>query len=540
MPTAPFPRLPLLLLVAGLAAGCTAGVDYRRPELAQAAQYLHQPAIGLRQDADAAELQQWWTAFGDPRLSHLVTQALAQNLDLAQAAARVRQARAAIGAADTVLLPSVNLDGQAARAYQSVQTPLGRVLDATPGYARAGSARELNLQASWELDLFGGLRREREAARADYEATEAGWAAARLAVAAQTADLYLAIQGLQTRHALARKQVETQAALLDMSTLLYGKGLANEPSLRQAEAALAQARAALPGLETARAVALHALDVMLGAAPGTHDKELAASGAIAAAPRITAGGAQGDLLRRRPDLIAAERRLAAASARTGAQMAEYYPKLSLGALLGSSTAGGSLFSSGSGQAAGVLGMRWRLFDFGRIGAQIDAAQGQEAELLAAYRLAVLHATEDVENACSALLAHEEQAGMLAQGVAALERSRAASLAAFQQGVASRQELLQADVQLLRAEDARAGANGCSTRGGRHLQGAGWRLAGARRQRRGRALKREQPQKKCRTPAITPLWLRPVPTVPPASSATAAMPPLFMRPTAPYTAVRLDR
>ena len=144
-------------------------------------------------------------------------------------------------------------------------------------------------------------------------------------------------------------------------------------------------------------------------------------------------------------------------------MAEYYPKLSLGALLGSTTAGGSLFASGSGQAAGVLGMRWRLFDFGRIAAQIDAARGQEAELLAAYRLAVLHATEDVENACSALLGYEQQAGLLAQSVDALQRARASALAVFHKGAISRHDVLQADAQLLRAEDARAQAQTAAAR-----------------------------------------------------------------------------
>ncbi|MBR7634802.1 efflux transporter outer membrane subunit [Janthinobacterium lividum] len=459
-------RLPFLLFAAGLAAGCTAGVDYRRPELPHAAQYPHRAALGARagaNTADAAELRQWWTAFGDPRLTHLVTVALAQNLDLAQAQARVRQARAATGAADAALLPSASLGGQAARAYQSVQTPLGQVLDASPGHDRAGSARELNLQASWELDLFGGLRREREAARADYEASEAGWAATRLAVAAQTADLYLSIQGLQARLDLARRQVDTEAALLELATLLYDKGLLNEPALRQAEASLAQARAVVPGLDTEREVALHALDVMLGAAPGTYGDEMAAAGVMARAPRITADGAPGELLRRRPDLIAAERRLAAASARTGAAVAEYYPKLSLGALFGSATSGGALFGSGSGQAAAMLGLRWRLFDFGRIDAQIEASRGREAELLAAYRLAALHAAEDVENACSALLRHEEQAAQLAQSVQAFERARAAALAAYEKGVVSRLDVLQADTRLLRAADARAQAQTASAR-----------------------------------------------------------------------------
>ncbi|SFQ70952.1 Outer membrane efflux protein [Variovorax sp. OK605] len=182
-------------------------------------------------------------------------------------------------------------------------------------------------------------------------------------------------------------------------------------------------------------------------------------GAIPVAPQITDAGTPGDLLRRRPDLIAAERRLAASNARIGVAIAEYYPKLSLSGLIGSATSmsGGNLFTSGASQAAGVLGLRWRLFDFGRINAQIDLARGQDAELLAAYRLAVLRATEDVENAFSALVKREEQASVLAQGVDSLGRARGASFAAYQKGVVSLIEVLQADENLLRAADARAQA-----------------------------------------------------------------------------------
>jgi outer membrane protein TolC len=160
----------------------------------------------------------------------------------------------------------------------------------------------------------------------------------------------------------------------------------------------------------------------------------------------------------------AERRLAASNARIGVAIAEFYPKLSLSGLIGSATvSGGNLFTSGAGQAAGVLGLRWRLFDFGRINAQIDLAKGQEAEMLAAYRLAVLRATEDVENAFSALVRREEQAGVLAQAVASLDRARGASFAAYQKGVVSLIEVLQADENLLRASDARAQAQAESAR-----------------------------------------------------------------------------
>jgi outer membrane protein TolC len=188
------------------------------------------------------------------------------------------------------------------------------------------------------------------------------------------------------------------------------------------------------------------------------------------------------LLRRRPDLIAAERRLAASNARIGIAIAEYYPKLSLSGLIGSATSvsGGNLFTSGASQAAGVLGLRWRLFDFGRINAQIDLAKGQDAELLAAYRLAVLRATEDVENAFSALVKREEQASVLAQGVDSLDRARGASFAAYQKGVVSLIEVLQADENLLRASDARAQAQTESARAAVtafKALGGGWQPSG---------------------------------------------------------------
>ena len=157
--------------------------------------------------------------------------------------------------------------------------------------------------------------------------------------------------------------------------------------------------------------------------------------------------------------------MAAANARIGAAIAEYYPKLSLSGLIGSATSvsSGNLFGNAASQAAGVLGLRWRLFDFGRIDAQIELAEGREAELLAAYRLAVLRAAEDVENAFSALVKREQQAGALAQGVDSLGRAREASFAAYQKGIVSLIEVLQADENLLRAADARAQAQTESAR-----------------------------------------------------------------------------
>lgn len=460
------PKRTLFMLAAtGLLAGCAVGPDYIRPAAPMPDRYLGQTAVEQRHATSTADLIAWWGGFGDAQLTRFVTLALEQNLDLAQASARVAQARAGMGAANAALLPSGTINAQGARAYQSVGTPLGQVLNSQPNYDRYGNAYEANLGAGWELDVFGGLRRGREAALAEYQASAAGVAATRLAVAAQTADIYISVRGLQTRIDIARKQVATQQELLSTLNLLYGKGLAAELQVRQVEGALAQVRASVPALEAGLDTAMNALDVMLGTPPGTHREELAYPGAIPVAPQIASTGSPGDLLRRRPDLIIAERRLAASNARIGMAIAEYYPKLSFNGLIGSATSvsGGNLFTSGASQASGALGLRWRLFDFGRINAQIDLAKGQEAEALAAYRLAALRATEDVENAFSALVKREDQASLLAQAVESLGRARGASFAAYQKGVVSLIEVLQADESLLRASDMRVQAQAESAR-----------------------------------------------------------------------------
>lgn len=457
-------RTLALVVTTGAIAGCAVGPDYHRPDAPLADRYQTQSAVksSLAEQGNvtqAANLAVWWESFNDPLLSELVSRALAQNLDLAQASARMRQARAGLGTATAALLPSGNISGQAARAYQSVETAQGQLLNTVPGYNRYGNAYETDLNASWEIDVFGGLRRGHQAALADYQASEAGVAATRLAVAAQTADTYITLRGLQTRLAIANRQVNTQQELLDKVQRLHSKGLAAEYQVRQTEGALSQVQATVPAIQTGIDAAMNALDVILGTPPGTHQAQLSASGDIPQPPSLIATGTPADLLRRRPDIIVAERHLAASNARIGVAISEYYPKFSLSALLGNATAvsSGNLFSSGASQSAGVLGLRWRLFDFGRINAQIDQAKGQEAEALAAYRLSVLRATEDVENALSAVVNRETQSATLTTGETALTSARQSSFIAYQKGTASLIDVLHADETLLQASDARAQA-----------------------------------------------------------------------------------
>jgi NodT family efflux transporter outer membrane factor (OMF) lipoprotein len=452
-------RPTALLLSVSLLAGCAVGPDYRPPDIAVSSGFLGQNGVAQREIRSKTDLQAWWSGFDDPLLTRFITLALEQNLDIAQAAARVAQARASLRLADAALLPSANVSAQGARAYQSVETQLGQVLDATPDFDRSGSYYEANVGASWEVDVFGGLRRSREAARAEYQASEAGAVATQLAVAAQTADVYVTMRGLQARIAIAREQADTRRQLLTTVKLQYEKEIAAELQVRQAEGSLAQVEAQIPVLDAGLDAAMNALDVLLGTQPGTHRAELTPVAAIPMAPGISDAGAPADIIRRRPDLIVAERHLAAANARIGVAVSEYYPKFSLAALLGSATALSShnLFTSGASQHQSVLGLRWRLFDFGRVEAQIAAARGKTAESLAAYRLAVLKATEEVENSFSALVNREAQVDILIRGESSLSRARESSLGAYKGGVVSLIEVLDADSNLLQVQDAKAQA-----------------------------------------------------------------------------------
>ena len=442
----------LLPIIVSTLTACTVGPNYKRPNISLPEQYLGTP-LNSSNDNSKADIAIWWQSFNDPQLTRYITLALKQNLDLTQAYTRVTQAQAGLSAANASLQPIGTVGAQAAKVYQSVETPLGQVLNSMPDFDRHGSSYEANLSATWELDIFGGLRRDREAALANYQSSNAGASAIRLMVAAQTANIYINIRGLQSRLDIAHQQLQTQQQLLSTINLLYSKGLASEFQVKQAKANVAQVQAVVPVLGMNLDIAMNALDVMLGTVPGTHRAELAEVKPIPVIPQITETGTPRDLLRRRPDLIMAERQLAASNARIGSAIAEYYPKVSLGGLIGSATtASGNLFSNGANQAAGLLGLRWRLFDFGRINAEISLAKGQEAEKLAAYQLAVLHAAEDVENSLSTLSKRQEQLMALQDGENALKHAQKIALIAYQKGINSRIEVLQADSNALQFSD----------------------------------------------------------------------------------------
>jgi len=435
-------------------AGCTVGPNYVRPDVKTNASYASQTMLETRNATRAAPaLDAWWQGFDDPELTRIISRVMTQNLDLAAAMARVDQARAAAREAGAQLAPQGSLDAQVVQQHQSTKGALGEIASQSPGYTRTQTLETLGVGASWELDIAGGLHRGAEAADAEAQAAEANQDGVRISVAAEAADSYFQVRGAQERIRLAQEQIDTENRLLELVKDRLAGGLATSREVAQAQALVLQAKTTLPPLRIVLAQQLNRLDVLMGAAPGTYAAELKDSPQNFTVPVIATDGGPDMLLRRRPDVIAAERKLAASNARIGVAVAEYYPKVSLGGLLGFETLqSGSLFSSQAFQPQAVLGLHWRLFDFGRVDAEVAQAKGANAEALALYRQSMLRATEDVENAIVSLAELETQHRDLTQEVQAHVQARDAAQDAYKGGAVSLIEVLDEDRQLLSSRD----------------------------------------------------------------------------------------
>ncbi|MEI9849649.1 MAG: efflux transporter outer membrane subunit [Sphingomonas sp.] len=434
-----------------LLAGCTSGTDYRRPEPEMPAAWTQ--ANALPRPAASG----WWTAYGDPVLTRLVEAALAGNPDIDQALARVEQAEAAAGLARAALLPTAELEGVLARVRQSTTEGLGQLTRYVPDLPRVQDRGRLAAGASWDLDFAGGLRRGREAARADLAAAAAGADAARLIVAAELTDAYLGYRGSQEQLALLERR---RAILADRRGIMAARvrvGEAASQALDGLDAGLAAIDAVLPLQRAALTIARLRITVLTGRPAGTPLPELDAAAPVPLAGD-PAAGLPADMLRRRPDLLAAEAQLHAAHARIGTALAEYWPKVSLSGLLGfDSNALGRFGSDASSVVQGAAGLRWRLFDFGRIDAEVAAARGGEKEMLAAYRGAVLRAGEQVESGFTDLAGARAGLDRRQAQRDALAQAYGRARASFRSGEISRDTLRGAELAMLDGEDALAAA-----------------------------------------------------------------------------------
>ena len=440
-------RRPALFIPVLLLAGCTAGTPYTPPTLETPASWSEANALARPVDTH------WWTAFGDPVLDTLVSQALAGNPDIDQALARVEQARANAGLAKASQLPAVTLDGTLAHTRQSLTEGLGQLSQYVPDYPRSQDLGTLTTGVNWDLDFAGGLRRGREAAIADLAAAAAGTQAARLAVTAELVDTYLGYRGAQAQLATLEQR---RAMLAERRTIMAARVRAGEAAaaaLDPFDASLAATDALLPSARAALTTARHRIAILTGHPAGTALPML-----DAAAPIPLAGDPAADvpasMLRRRPDLISSEAQLHAAHARIGVALAEYWPKFSLSGLLGFTSNDLDRFGSGASSVIqGAAGMRWRLFDFGRIDAEVAAAKGREKEVLAAYRGAVLKAGEEVESSFTTLGAARSALAQREMQRDALARAAKRAKASFGAGEISRDALREAELSLMDGDDA---------------------------------------------------------------------------------------
>lgn len=470
-------RLGLAIALMTALSGCAVGPKYH-PATVTLQPFHNASSIEARTASlPAPPLDQWWTGFHDPELTRIVQRALDENLDLAAAMTRVQQARAAARGAGAQRMPSGNLYASTTTLSQSTESMTGRAASHLPGYDRRQNYYDLGFTASWETDLFGGLKKGAQAATAEAQAAEAQRTGTRITVAAEAADAYMQIRGAQARLIFARDQISTDAHLVELVQQRKDAGVASDRELAQAQALLSQAKATIPLLTVSLEAQLNRLDVLLGAQPGTYAAELTPVVDIPDVPEISGFGTATDLLRRRPDIIAAERIVAASNARIGQALAEYYPKLSLSGIVGSqAVAPAHLFEQQGFQPISVVGLRWRLFDFGRVAAEVEGARGANAEALLQYRSSVLHAAEDVEDAFSLLVQSENRRNEILREIAELQRVRDLSEQSYTAGVIALTDVLDADRQLLAAKDELAVARESSARaaiGSYRALGGGW-------------------------------------------------------------------
>lgn len=467
------PRLCLLAIQLTALSGCSQlfpkiGPDYQKPELVLPANWSDSSAKSDQQSVINAEtdLARWWRQLGDSQLDHLIDEALAGNLDLRSAKARLQQARATRDQAEAELYPTLKASGNVnQREVDSSSSGNGATSGGSnigAGIGSGGVGSTVNgttyapgLDASWEIDIFGGIRRGIEAATADEASTEAKLHNARVSLVAEVARNYVELRSYQRRLAIAKDNLASQSETAQITEWRYQAGLANASDVEQAKTSREQTRASIPDLEVGLRSAENRLAVLLGRNPGDLRGQLAGARDLPALPASLATGIPTDVLRQRPDLIAAERTLAAETARVGQKLAKRFPSLTLSGSLSWYTFASAGMSTAIQSIGASLGTT--LFDAGRLRAAVDIQSAVQEQALLSYQNSVLSALEEVENALKSYAAGHER--VEARRAAAESARNAAQLASqlYQSGLADFQSVLDSERTRLTAEDSLATA-----------------------------------------------------------------------------------
>lgn len=443
----------IALLISG---GCTVGPEYEKPELPTVSDDWH-AAVTDGVLEGSAPIQTWWTVFGDDTLTSLIERAGESNLTLREAVWRVEESRAVRGVVAGQRVPAVDLGGEAGRSQPSDNGPLGEL---APDGFDAADQFDIGAGASWEIDVWGRIRRQVEAADAEIEASVEDYRDVLVTLYAEVAANYVDVRALQLRLRLAHDNVEGQENTLKLTQDRFDAGLVSALDVAQAESNLANTRSLIPQLEQQLTVALNRLAVLLAMSPGALDDELTAEAPIPTEPDGVTTGLPADLLRQRPDIRSAERRLASQTARIGVATAELYPQFSLTGFLGlQSTDAGDLFSSDSINWSVGLPIRWRLFAGGAIRSQIAAEEARTEQLLAGYERTVLLALEEVEDAMVSYDKEIVRREHLTNSVDATKRSLELVLTQYRAGLADFQNVLDTERSLLLRQDDLASSEG---------------------------------------------------------------------------------
>jgi len=428
------------LAFAALVAGCTVGPDYVKPPVDVPPAWR----IDYVQAAEVANTR-WWEQFGDPVLNELIETALRENRDLVVAAARVE---AFIGQLNTTRAQFYPQAGYGVDASRNRSTEIGASPlppGADPYYALYQGA----LNASWQLDLFGRVRRQTEAAQAQVYATEQGRRGVVLSVVTSVASSYIALRALDGQLEISQRTAENYAKTLRIFELRYKGGVVSKVELAQVQSQYQQALAAIPSIEQQIAAQENLIGVLLGRNPapiprGKSIDELAVPGIPAGLPST--------LLEQRPDILQAEQNLIAANASIGAARALYYPQFSLTGALGTvSAAFGDWFSGPSAAWSLAAGLTGPIFTAGSVAGQVRAAEAGEREALARYQQTILEAFRETSDALAGAVKKQEEAEAQTRRVASLREYARLSRLKFDNGYASYLEVLYAENELFAAE-----------------------------------------------------------------------------------------
>jgi NodT family efflux transporter outer membrane factor (OMF) lipoprotein len=445
------------VLLALALSGCIVGPKYHKPRLATP------PAWGglegrsdlaplSRTTSDEADLSRWWSAFNDPELDRLVARALAGNLNLKVAGSRIRQARQQEIVAAAAGLPTLEAKPQAFHVQISrnaIPPSISQRIRVAPGV----SEFLLNFDASWEVDLFGGVRRSVEAARAQTEAAVWNRRDSEVSLTAEVATDYLAYRGDQQRAVIVQGEIDRQLENMNILAEQARGGLVPTVNVVQQRTQYENSRALLPMIQADERVQVHALSVLLGLDPQALSAELAASAPLPGPPPVVPAGLPADLLRRRPDIRASERQLAAANAEIGVAIAQLYPTLTLDPSAGLvSTTLDRLFEVNSGQYILNGSVTAPLYEGGKLRANVRSAREERAQALLQYENVLLTSMRDVEDALARYAAEQRRETALASSAAAARRAADVAMAQFQGGQVTYINVLVAEQSALQAQD----------------------------------------------------------------------------------------